>query len=38
MTLAAAEIAEARWAPLHAPPQPLGRVALALIEAVGRAA
>ena len=34
--LAEAEIAEARWAPLDAPPRPLGRDAGALLELVRR--
>ena len=33
--LAAAEIAEARWAPADAPPQPLGPDALAILDRVG---
>jgi 8-oxo-dGTP pyrophosphatase MutT (NUDIX family) len=34
LRLAAAEIAEARWAPAGAPPQPLGADAAALLELV----
>jgi 8-oxo-dGTP pyrophosphatase MutT (NUDIX family) len=31
-----AELAEGRWAPLDEPPEPLGRDAVALLEALGR--
>lgn len=35
LRLAEDEIAEARWAPLHAPPRPLGPDAAAVLDLVG---
>ena len=36
LRLAHAELAEARWAPLDAPPRPLGRDAAAVLDLLGR--